>query len=313
MKKHIFILLFIAAFSVKNFAQLGKSLSQFSGNQMLYNPGYAGTYDILSVNLSIHRGWVQLPGAPSMISLNGHIPSKNHRNAFGLSLQNEVWGALQGNFIHGNYAFKVELRSGTLSFGLQAGALVHTVDWDRIEFFRHPEDVTIPQDRGRETEVKLDVNTGVYYLGHQFYAGFSVMHVTNPKYGTFKIDGTEWFSQMRSHFIMIGGYNFQIDNKWAIRPEVLLQYIHTMPLSANIGTHLHYMNTYSFGANFMTGQRGVSFQARAMLSHQFRIGYSYDVFYGPINPFQQGSHEVSINYIIPNVWNNVRTVNLLWL
>jgi type IX secretion system PorP/SprF family membrane protein len=172
--------------------------------------------------------------------------------------------------------------------------------------------------KGRATEIKFDANAGVYYLAPSWYAGFSVMHLNNPKYG--KVDVTllngetvNAFSQMNSQFIFIGGYNYEIDDRWSLRPELFMRYVRTMPVSTNIGAHIFLDNMYGVGANFMTGQKGVSFQAKVMLNERFRIGYSYDVFYGPIRRYQLGSHEIVVNYMIPDLWGKARTVDLLWL
>jgi hypothetical protein len=60
------------------------------------------------------------------------------------------------------------------------------------------------------------------------------------------------------------------------------------------------MNNLSFGINFISGQNGISFCIKAMASERLRVGYSYDVFFGQIKPYQRGSHEVSASYYIKN-------------
>jgi hypothetical protein len=63
----------------------------------------------------------------------------------------------------------------------------------------------------------------------------------------------------------------------------------------------------------MSGQNGISFQAKTVLTNNIRVGYSYDTFLGSIRPYQQGSHEVSINYMIFLNESKARTVDLFWL
>jgi type IX secretion system PorP/SprF family membrane protein len=311
MKK---ILIFVmATFLIKGFgfAQLGTPLSQFSGNQMVYNPGYIGIYDLLSINASVHQSWTGMQGAPFMLNLNGHAPFKNQKHAWGWTLQNEKWGPLQGNFALVNYAHKIYLRNGVLNLGLQAGVLIHTTDWDKIDYVEDWTDPTLGQ--GRMNDVKFDANIGAYYMARQWYMGFSVLHINNPKYGIIKIEGTDWYSQMQSQFVFMGGFNIQANDIWSIRPEVFMRYLHNTPVSVNVGAHVHYKNIFSIGSNFLTGQKGVSFQAKFTVSDRFRIGYSYDTFFGAIKPYQHGSHEIGVNYLIRDLWKKDRTVNLLWL
>jgi len=313
--KKILITAILVAISMTGFAQLGTPMSQFSGNQIAYNPAYAGIYDMLSLNLTTHKSWVRIPGAPQLVNFNGHAPFRNQRHALGFVYQNEQWGPLHGNFALANYSYKMYFERSILSFGVQAGVMAHTVDWNRIDFVTSEHDPVLGQ--GRETDAKFDINAGIYYLAPQWYAGFSVLHIASPKFGFVEIDGVSgpetWFSQMRPQFIFIGGYNIQVSSDWSWRPEVFIRYVETTPLSANIGLHAWYQNRVGLGANFMTGQRGVSFQVKAMLTDNFKIGYSYDVFWGDIRHYQLGSHEISISYMIRNLWGRARTVDLLWL
>jgi type IX secretion system PorP/SprF family membrane protein len=312
MKNKILILFTILTISSTSFAQLGTPMSQFSGNQIAWNPGFAGVYDVLSVNLTVHQSWMKIPNAPFMLNFNGHAPFQTRNSAWGWVIQSEKWGPLQGNFIMGNFAHKVYLRNNRiLSFGVQAGTMIHTVDWDKLGYIKDPEDPSL--GRGRESEAKFDANAGVYYLAPQGYLGFSVRHITNPRYDAIKINDKDWYSQMRSNFLLIAGYNIRVDKDWSLRPELFMRYVHTTPLSANIGAHAHYHNKYSFGINYITGQNGLSFQAKAMITNDLRLGYSYDTFFGTIRPYQQGSHEISVNYMISILRDKARTVDLLWL
>jgi hypothetical protein len=125
-----------------------------------------------------------------------------------------------------------------------------------------------------------------------------VVNLTNPKYDKVKIDGKDQFSQMRPQVFVIGGYHYQVDDVWAVRPELLLRYVATTPLSMNIGVHGHYMNRYSFGINFLTGQPGLSFCVRGKITDEISMGYSYDVFFGAMKSVQSGSHEITVGYLM---------------
>ena len=284
------------------FAQLGNPLAQYSGNQLVYNPGYAGLYDLLSINLSARKSWVGVPGSPAIISLNGHSPFENHRHSWGWIYQHEQWGGLQGNMVYGNYAYKLNVAGGILNLGLQAGLLHHVVDWNKIDYVADPDDLTLGEDR--DHSLRFDGSFGAYYLSTDWYAGFSAMHLAQPRYGIYKdlTTNKEWYSQMRSQFFLMGGYNYKIDEDWSLRPEVFMRYVHTTPFSVNVGAHAYYQNKYAVGMNFMTGQRTINFNLIAHITNDIRIGYSYGVSYGPIRKYQLGSHEISVSYSRP-LWH----------
>ncbi len=200
-----------------------------------------------------------------------------------------------------------------MNFGIQAGLMNHVVDWTEIDFIQHPDDPAYDPDKtGRSSDTKFDANVGVCYLTPKYYIGLSALHLSNPKYDEITINGKDWFSQMCTQFFFVGGYHYDIDDNWCIRPEVFMRYVHTTPLSVNVGIHGFYTDRYGIGVNFMTGQKAISFSAKINLSDQFRIGYSYDVYYGTIKPYQKGTHEISVNYYLKDLWRNNNDEHLLW-
>jgi type IX secretion system PorP/SprF family membrane protein len=296
-------------------AQHGTPMVQYSGNQIVYNPGYAGIYDLFSANLGIRQTWFGIRQAPSLITFNGHAPFNNQQHALGFVFQREQQGPLIGNYGYANYAHKVNFGESMLSLGLQAGFFNSVIDWTLIG----RENVTDPEDPGlgdgRTSITNLDVNFGAYFQVHAFYAGLSVKHLTTPRFGqiTHGETGEDWASQKRMHFFLIAGYHHEISEQWALRPEMLMRYVHTVPTSVNIGVHVSFENKYFIGVALQTGQRAVCFTGRININPQLKIGYTYDVYYGKIRPFQRGSHEVSVNYFM-RLWERDESkVSLLWL
>jgi hypothetical protein len=114
-------------------------------------------------------------------------------------------------------------------------------------------------------------------------------------------------------FFLIAGYYHEISEQLALRPELLIRYVHATPTSVNLGVHVSYENKYFLGVALQTGQRAVCFTGRVNINPQLRIGYTYDVYYGRLRPFQRGSHEVSVSYYM-GLWRREEaTVSLLWL
>jgi type IX secretion system PorP/SprF family membrane protein len=309
----IIIVITILLGSTTTYAQLGTPLAQYSGNQMVYNPAYAGIYDMLSINTSVRKLWIGLPGSPSLISLNGHMPFSNQRHAMGLVFQREQWGALTAHYGYVNYAHKMYFDRSLLNFGVQAGFLNNITDWDLIEYVRDWDDPALGQ--GKTSGTHFDVNAGVYYQAPLFYVGLSAKHLMRPKYDflTSPVTGEVWYSQRSMQFFLIGGYYFQLSDEWSLRPEFLVRYAPTAPTGCNAGAQFGYKNNHFIGVNWQTGQRAVSFTAKSSITPELRVGYSYDVYYGAIRPFQKGSHELSVNYLVNSFWKKGRTARLLWL
>jgi type IX secretion system PorP/SprF family membrane protein len=314
MKKIITTTAICLAVGASGFAQLGTPLSQFSGNQIAFNPGYAGIYEMLTLNLSVRKSWVQVPGSPSIISFNGHAPFSNERHSLGWVYRREEFGPLTENSGYGNYAFKVYMKQGILNFGVQAGFVNQSVIWTKVKPVDDPSDVLYdPDNTGRSNSTKFDAGTGIFFLTPDYYVGISARHISNPKFDREQIKDLDWYSQLPVNWFLVAGYHYDFDDYWSIRPELFMRYVHHTPLSVDVGLHAYYMNNYSLGVNYMTGQKQISFCARAMLTHNLRVGYSYDIYFGRVRPFQRGSHEIMISYYIKDIWwEKKNTERLLW-
>jgi type IX secretion system PorP/SprF family membrane protein len=300
MKYKILILtLLIAGGSLK--AQLGTPLSQYSGNQVLFNPATIGMSDVLVANLSVRKQWIQIPGAPSLMSFNAHMPTRNLRHALGVVFQNESFGPMSANFGYLNYGYKVHIHGNILSLGLQAGFYNSVVDWDKIEP-KNPDDPTLR--KGRQSNLSPDVNVGLYWVTKGYYFGFSAKHLSPPKIDYEKDIPTNsgWRPKMPTQFYLMSGYEIPLDKGWALRPEWFMRYVHHTPMAINLGLHAVFQSRYFLGMNAQTGQNILSFTARGFVTDFLRVGYSYNVYFGAIQAAQQGSHEISITYLHNDFW-----------
>jgi len=303
MKKSIILIIFLAVAGIAK-AQTGTPLAQYAGNQLIFNPGFAGAYDLFSANLSIRKAWMGIPHSPSLINFNVHAPFRSQRNAVGFIYQREVWGPQFVHMTNVTYAHKIFLGRATfLSLGVQAGLFNSVTDWDMVDFVMHPTDPLYGE--GRQVSNRFDMNLGAYLQSEDFYLGVSVRHLTMPRFDLVDVvvNGREtWYSQVNRQFFLMGGYNFSLSRELDLRPHFFVRYKQNVPVSGSIGANLVYDNRFFIGSNFMTGQRAVSLVFMAELIQGLRIGYSFDMNFGVIGPFQRGSHEVSINYFIP-LWN----------
>ncbi len=303
MKKTYTILVLLFAFAGTVFGQSGMLLSQYSDNKIVYNPGFAGMYDLLSISLNVHQSWIGLPGAPRVISFNGHAPFNNNRHAYGWSYQHEKWGNIRENMLYGNYAFKVHLKNGVVNLGLQAGIFHHQLDWDALEHIIDINDQSMR--KGKVANMRFDANVGAFYTSSNWYAGFSTMHLNRPKNDVSNIEEEEGYSLERTQYVLMGGYNHQINTEWSLHPDVFVSYVNKEQLAINVGTHLVYRSNYGVGVNYMSEQKALSFGLKIRVSEDIRVGYSYDVVFGALSSSQHGSHEISINYM-PHSWKRMK-------
>ena len=298
--RHVILISTLLFASVCTFAQLGTPLTQYSSNQMLYNPATIGMSDALAVNISMRKQWIQIPGSPTLASLSVHAPTKDLDHALGVMIQREEWGPMAGNFGYLNYAYKMHIYENTLSLGLQAGVFNSVVDWNKVD----AKDPDQTMGKGRDPKTNFDVNVGLYWLTYGYYLGFSIKHLMPPKINFDKHVPTHqgWQPHPATQFYLMSGYEIKLDRDWSLRPEWFMRYVHHTPMAINLGVQGVFQNRYFLGTYFQTGQNTVSFTARGFVTDYLRIGYSYNVYFAAIQAAQQGTHEISINYQYNNLW-----------
>ncbi|MDR2907291.1 MAG: PorP/SprF family type IX secretion system membrane protein [Bacteroidales bacterium] len=299
MKKLSIIMAIVFAGSGLAFGQMGTPLSQYSGNQLAYNPGFTGIYDLLAANLSVRQSWMGLEGAPKIININAHAPLRGGQHSWGGSYQMEEYGNITENLILGSYAYKLFFEESVLSLGLHAGISHYLVDWDAIEYVSDWTDPTLK--KGRLSNINFDASFGLHYMQHNWYVGLSAMHLNQPKFDIHEINGTTWYSQMGTQFFLMGGFNRNLTQDWSLRPEFLMRFVQHAPVAANLGAYVFFQGNYGLGVHYVSGQKTISFGAKIVVIKGFRVGYSYDVALGALKSYQSGSHEISINYTT-EVW-----------
>ena len=279
------------------FAQIGTPMLQYYGNQITFNPAYAGVSDNLLTTLSVRKQWAQFPGSPTLVSLNAHAPFKHDKHAWGVVIQNETYGALSRTLGYANYAYKLWLQNGELRLGLQAGFHNHILNWNKIEHIKDPNDPNLGKNRTQNTG--FDVNVGAYYLAYKYYVGFSIKHLMPPKldFEKNRPSNTVWHPHPATQFLLHGGTEFEITRDWLLLPKVFLQYTPTSPLSINMGMYGSFQEQYFFGVNYQTVQKSMNFSLRVFITEVLQLSYSYGIY---LNVFESakrgGSHEISLTY-----------------
>ena len=303
MKKHIILLIALMVAISTTKSQTATPMAQYAGNQLIYNPGFAGAHDLFSMNLSFKTLWMGVPNSPTLVSFNMHAPFINQRNALGFIFQRESFGPQAVNLVNLTYAYNIRLDGVSfLSLGVQAGLFNTVTDWGMVDRVRDRDDPFYGAGE-RWTSNRFDLGLGAYFQAPDFYIGLSARHLTAPRFDEVRIaeTGEVYYSRIRRQFFLMGGYNFMINNAFDLRPRVLMRYKHNVPFTFSAGVDLVYANRFSFGVNVMTGLPTVTLAASAEVLDGLRIGYAFDMNFGAIRQFQRGSHEIFISYFM-SVW-----------
>lgn len=286
MKIPLLILFFSLLFFCVH-AQYGPVYSQYMFNGLAINPAYAGSREALSIS-ALHRSqWSGFEGAPVTSTLSANTPLKNEKVALGLLVFHDRYGITSQTGIQGSYAYRITMGKGKLSFGLQGGIAFQQYNLNNVANIQ-PND---PVFSGSYRLAVPTAGTGIYYYSDKYFAGISV-----PQLLIFKTHSSLERNSIRNKtYLFTGGYTFNINGDFKVKPSFLLKVAHASPSQIDVNTMFFYKNKYGAGVSYRSSEAWVfllSFQA----SRQLNIGYSYDRSFDKVVSFKNGSHEIVLTY-----------------
>lgn len=290
--KKILLVIIILLYQLHGKAQQDIMVSQYMFDGLLLNPAYAGSHKYFSSSLLHRSQWVGLEGAPrsNILALDG--PINDEKMGLGLIVSNDHIGITDQTDIYGNYSYHLPLGGGKLSFGIKAGVSRYTYKFDELVYWDNNDQVFL----GNRSSAWLPkFGAGVYYYTPKWYAGISVPSLI--AYDPDKDFGNDVNQSgfVKRHYYGVTGFVFELNNAFKLKPSLLLKYVPSAPLEADINLHLLYQDKLWFGASYRT-QDAVSVMLEYQTNSRFRIGYAYDFTTSKIKDHSSGTHEIMIGY-----------------
>jgi type IX secretion system PorP/SprF family membrane protein len=290
--KKILLVIIILLYQLYGKAQQDIMVSQYMFDGLLLNPAYAGSHKYFSSSLLHRSQWVGLDGAPrtNILALDG--PINDEKMGLGLIVSNDHIGITDQTDIYGNYSYHIPLGEGKLSFGIKAGVSRYTYKFDELVYWDNNDQVFL----GNRSSAWLPkFGAGVYYYAPKWYVGFSVPSLI--AYDPDKDFGNDvnQSSFVKRHYYGVTGYVFELNSAFKLKPSLLLKYVPSAPLEADINLQLLYQDKLFFGVSYRT-QDAFSVMLEYQTGSRFRIGYAYDFTTSKIKNYSSGTHEIMIGY-----------------
>ena len=276
-------------------AQLGPMSSQYLTNQFMINPAYAGVNNVLIGMASTKGQWVGIDGAPwtHTFSLNSSITD---RFGVGAMLISDNYGINNNLETVAAASYKIRWEESTLSFGLQAGLQQHRIDYSKLNL-EYADDPNVDFDATSFQEANVGV--GVYYQTQRFYAGLSLPHIRNIK----SSNGTEF----RRHYYLSTGYMIDYLDFLKLKPSLLLNIIEGGPVSLDLNAQLIIKDQVSLGI-MLKDLDAIGFNINYVEGGYMRVGYAYELAFGPLATASYGIHELMFSVDIALLKNQrIRT------
>lgn len=295
MRRLILGIISVIVLSAAAHAQSDSQFSLFNFNTLSYNPAYAGSNEAICVT-SVHRQqWVGFEGRPQTTFFCADMPIPAISSGVGLTALQENIGFEKNLNIYANYAYRLPLAVGNISFGVNLGVINKSIDGDWVspESLNGQQVFIDPAIPHMDSKMAFDAGLGVYYRFDNLYAGISSLHLLEPK---FKFNANdEYQPYLKRHIYLVGGYVYQLPNPmFELKPSMLVQTdMATVQFSIN-GQFIY--NKQFWGGLTYRYDDAVVPMVGIHLMNGISVGYSYDVVLSDMASYQSGSHELVLRY-----------------
>lgn len=299
MKKRIYLVLIaIVALCNVTKAQQEPMFTQYMFDPVSLNAAYSGTTNALNVNTLTRLQWVGMDGAPKTFSLSAHMPIEGRKIGVGVTLLTDKVGPVNNTFFTINYAYRLRVTDRlTLSMGLKGGITSYKAGLNDLTII----DEEDPQFQNNEKKISPNLGFGFYLYEEKYFVGFSVPKLIqttiDDKYATDD-------NQLKRHYYIVGGYNWQINNQWELMPSLLTKIVEGSPVSNDITVQGLYMNLVGGGLMYRVGD-ALGLFVYGKVYKELNIGYGYEYSLNGLSGYNSGTHEIRLTYDF-NVKSNIR-------
>ncbi|MDP4282397.1 MAG: type IX secretion system membrane protein PorP/SprF [Bacteroidota bacterium] len=311
-KTFIILLIITMTLSLPSVYSQDPEFSQFYANPLYLNPALAGANICPRLTGNFRDQWPGLQG--SFVTFSGSYDQfvNTLHGGLGLLLTSDrtCSGKLNTTTINLMYAYKFNLTDHLYaSAALEAGYYQRHLKWEDLIF----EDMIDPRtgdilptnEKAPDVETigQPDFSSGVF-IGYDeiVYAGFSVSHLTEPRYGFYGDNTSFLYRKYTFHagsVIDLAPGQGLGEREFSISPNVLYQQqgkFHQL----NLGTYITFdpiIGGLWFRHNFENPDALIILAGIHYKS--LRVGYSYDITLSRLSSVSGGSHEISASWQFP--------------
>jgi type IX secretion system PorP/SprF family membrane protein len=290
MNYKVYISILFIFLCVRSISQQMPSVSMFDKNLIHLNPAATGDQGALSVGFSYRKQWTGIEGAPSNQIFSAHAPLKNPNVAIGLLLENESSGITNYTGIYLNYAYRLKIVGGRLSFGLKGGINAGSQSSITLRDNNDP-----AYNSNNNNFVIPNFGFGILFNKEKYWAGASIPRIfgfkTDTASGKYKLS----YDVLENEYFFVAGGKIQVSRDMSVEPSVLVDLATSFKTRISVNLVAAYKGAYKIGIGYRSGD-AIIFQLGYNLNKQLSFGYSYDYNIGSISKYTSGSHEINMQY-----------------
>ena len=286
IRNNLVIAFMISVLSVN--AQQEPQYTQYMYNMSMVNPGYVmDEPEMVQVGSLYRTQWVGIEGAPKTANAFAYIPI-NNKIELSVNYLNDYIGDainISENVFNVDMAYKISLNNNLkVSFGLKAGV-------DHLNFSALGSNVSNDPLFQNTKKTVLNIGTGVFVFKEHYYVGLSSPNLIPSD---LNVNSAVVYKD-KPHVFLIGGYVFNINQNFKLKPSTVFKYVGGSPLSFDVSANVLYLNRFEIGVSYRYDD-AVSGLVGINITPSLRLGYAYDFNTSKLNDFNNGSHEFILLY-----------------
>jgi type IX secretion system PorP/SprF family membrane protein len=265
--------------------------SQYQFNKYIYNPAVAGYDEYIDARLIQRYQWRGITDAPRTFNLNAYGPLASQKMGVGAMIYTDIVGPTRRTGFQGSYAYHFQLNDEMkLGFGLGLGFEQYILDGTQVRLADN-DDPSLQNYLGSTYE--FTSKFGVYFYADKYYAGISIPQIIPSKLDIY--ESTTNTSKLEDHYMINGGYKFDIGEDFKIEPSVLMRWKSPVPVQFDISVWGYYKNMIWLGVTYRTDD-AISFGLGFKYNEMLMIGYAYDFTTSNLSTYSSGSHEIMLGF-----------------
>lgn len=313
-----FALALTCAFGFSASAQQDIQFSQYVFNPLFINTAYAGYRGDTYVSAIYRSQWASVEGSPKTLAASvDWLAGKSDQMGLSARILTDKLGPQRGTSFMAGYTYRIPMDNDgakVLSLGLGFGLKQYSLDGNAFKY-TDGNDELIPV--GNESRLLPDADFGIYYHTPSYYLSASVQdllsgYTINSDYS---LNGQTYKSMQRNRHLYLGaGAVFDLSEDVKLKPSFLWKEDFRGPSNLDLNAFLLLAERLWVGASYRTGLKiwskadylkglekkdAIAAIVNIYATDKLRIGYAYDFTISSMNPYEKGTHEISVGLLFP--------------
>ena len=296
---------FICAFGLVVYSQIQPNSSHYMYQPQLTNPAFYGSKNGLNLGVNYRHQWAKLDGQPRTINIfaDAEIPAAH--GGIGFNITNDQLGAFNNTWLNVGYAFIQPIKDKfKIAIGINAGVNISQLDGSKL--------VTPQGTSGdlnddflsnqKQKSFKPNFSIGIALLHKFIEVGINYSNLINAK-DKFKGDLNTLKPTYGGVFQTYITSKVSVGKDFKLKPSVQFS-TDFKEFQTDFSMLAGYKEYVYLGLN-VRGYNKKAFESLSPVINiipvkNLNIIYSYDINLNKLAKVNKGTHEVTLNYILPN-------------